>query len=102
LDSGKLLAACLAGTQGIQAHPGHDGGQPAAQVVHPGAAGPAHPQPGFLHGVVGVGGRAEHPVGHRPQVGAVLFKAPASQSSSIGHIFRSRSVITATNATTAM
>jgi hypothetical protein len=28
-------------------------------------------EPGFLDGVVGLAGRAEHPVGHRPQAGSV-------------------------------
>ena len=33
--------------------------------------GAAEPEPGLLHGVVRLAQRAEHPVGHRPQVGAV-------------------------------
>ena len=35
----------------------------------------AQPQPGLLDGVVGLAQRAEHPVGHRPQVGPVLLEA---------------------------
>ncbi len=35
----------------------------------------AQPQPGVLHGVVGLGERAEHPVGHRPQPRPVLLEA---------------------------
>ena len=45
--------------------------------------GAAEPQPGFLDGVVGLAQRAEHPVGHRPQVGPVLlepFRQPARPS----------------------
>ena len=37
--------------------------------------GAAEPQPGLLHGVVGLAERAEHPVGDRPQVAAVLLEA---------------------------
>ena len=36
--------------------------------------GAAQPQPGFLDRVVCFGGRAEHPVGHRPQVAAVRLE----------------------------
>ena len=32
------------------------------------------PQPGLLHGVVGLGDRAEHPVADGPQADAVLFE----------------------------
>ena len=37
--------------------------------------GPPEAQPGVLDGVVGLGQRAEHPVGHRPQVGPVLLES---------------------------
>ena len=36
--------------------------------------GPLQPQPGLLHGVVGLGHRAEHPVADGPQSGALLFE----------------------------
>jgi hypothetical protein len=32
------------------------------------------PQPRLLHGVLGLGNRAEHPVGHRPQARPVLLE----------------------------
>ena len=53
--------------------PARPGRQPAAQVVDLAGVGAAaaEPQPGSLDGVVGLAERAEHPVGHRPQVGAV-------------------------------
>ena len=36
--------------------------------------GAAEPQPRFLHGIVGFAGGPEHPVGHRAQVGTVVFE----------------------------
>jgi hypothetical protein len=60
--------------QHVQADPGHDRGEPPAQVLHLVPAGPAQPQPGVLHGVVGLGERAQHPVGDCPQVAPVLFE----------------------------
>jgi hypothetical protein len=41
-------------------HTGHDGRQPAGQVVDAGRIGSTHPRSGLLHGVVSVGRRAEH------------------------------------------
>ena len=49
--------------------------------------GAAEPQPGLLDGVVGLAQRAEHPVGDRPQVGAVLVE-------SLGQPGRSRPSVT--------
>ena len=62
--------------------------QPSAEVLDVARVGAAEPQPGFLHRVVRLGRRAEHPVGDRPQVGPVRLEALGqSQScSSIGHI----------------
>jgi hypothetical protein len=70
-----LLAPGVARPQHVQAHAGDDRGQPSAEVLDSARAGPADAQPGVLDGVVGLGERAEHPVGHRPQVGAVLLEA---------------------------
>jgi hypothetical protein len=70
----RIFAAQPAGLQHVQGHPGHDRGQPAAQVLHLVGAGPAEPQPGFLHGVVSLARRAEHPVGDGPQMGPVLLE----------------------------
>ena len=67
----RLLAPRLARAQHVQAHPRDDRRQPSAQVLDAAGVGAAEPQPGFLHGVVRLAQRAEHPVGHRPQVGAV-------------------------------
>jgi hypothetical protein len=52
----------------------HDCGQPSAQVLDAAGVGAAEAKPGFPEGVVRFADRAEHPVGHRPQVGAVLLE----------------------------
>ena len=66
----RILAPRGPGAQHVQADPRDDGGQPAVQVPHIAGVGPAQPQPRLLHGVFGLARRPEHPVGHRPQVGA--------------------------------
>jgi hypothetical protein len=70
--------------------PGHDRGQPAAQVLHPVGAGSAEPQPGFLHGIVRLARRAEHSVGDGPQMGPVLLE-PFGQP--VGFVHRSHSSV---------
>ena len=56
-------------------HAGDDRRQPAAEVVDGARVGAAEPQPRLLDGVVGLARRAEHPVGHRAQVGPVLLES---------------------------
>src|SRR5262249_31211426 len=62
-----------------------------------------HRLAGLLDDVVSLADRAEHPVGHRQQVGvcaAVLGTvAPAGSPSSKGHVLSSRCVILVTNET---
>ena len=70
----RLFPPCGPRAQHVQRDPGHDRGQPAAQVLHPVGSGAAEPQPGFLHGVVSLARRAEDPVGHGPQMGPVLLE----------------------------
>jgi hypothetical protein len=51
-----------------------------AQVGHAGGVGSLQPQPALLHGVVGVGQAAQHPVSNRPHVrpvGLELVGQPA-------------------------
>ena len=64
------------------------------EVLDVARVGAAEPQPGLLDGVVGLAQRAEHPVGHRPQVGAVLLELarPASRARPPSHS-SSRSVM---------
>jgi hypothetical protein len=70
-----LLAPRPARAEHVQRHAGGGGRQPSAEVPHLARVGAAEPQPGVLHGVVGLAQRAEHPVGHGPQLRPVLLKA---------------------------
>lgn len=87
----RILAPRGARAQHVQAHPADHGGQPAAQVVHGGDVRAAQLQPGLLHGVLGLADRAQHPVGHGPQMGAVLLEAPG-QRVLLAHLSRPRVV----------
>jgi hypothetical protein len=64
----RHLAPRLARAQHTQAHPRDDRREPRPQVLDAAGVGAAEPKPGFLHGVIGFVQRAEHPVGHRPEV----------------------------------
>jgi hypothetical protein len=88
----RLLPAAPPGPQHLQAFPGHDRGQPPGQVLDLGGVGAAEPQPGILHRVVGLGLGAEHPIGHRPQVGSLLLEALGQP---VGVVHRSRSPVSA-------
>jgi hypothetical protein len=57
--------------QQVETDPGDDRGQPRLEVADLVGPCPADALPGVLDGVVGVGQRAQHPVGHRPQMGSV-------------------------------
>ena len=91
VDAHRVLTAGLARAQHVEAEAGDDGGQPAAEVVDVARIGSAEPQPGILDGVVGLGHRAEHSVGHRPQVGSVGLEALGQP---IGVTHRSRPSVT--------
>jgi hypothetical protein len=69
-----VLPPRSAGAQPVEADAGDDRRQPAAEVVDAVRVAAGEPQPGVLHGVVGLALRAEHPVGHRPQPGAALLE----------------------------
>jgi hypothetical protein len=71
----RLLAPAASRAQGVQAHPRDHPRQPRANVLNAVDAGAAHAQPGVLDRIVGLGERAEHPVGHRLEVWPVLFEA---------------------------
>jgi len=77
-----LLAPGRTRAQYVQAHPGDDRRQPSAQVLDPAGVGAVEPEPNFLDGVVRLGQRAEHPVGHRSQVTRFSWNRSASQSAS--------------------
>ena len=83
----RVLGAGPARAQHVQAHPGDDGRQPPSQVLDLARVGAAQPQPGLLDGVLGLGERAQHAVGHGPQVGSSLLERGGEQISFVhGHI----------------
>src|SRR5260370_42372254 len=69
------LAPGVARPQHVEAHPGNDRGQPAAEVLDLTRAGSAEAQPGVLNRVVGLRERTQHPVRNRPSMGSVLLEA---------------------------
>ena len=70
----RLLAPRPPRAQHVERQARDDGRQPSAQVLDLIGVGAAEPQPRLLHGVVRFAQRAEHPVGHRPQMGSVLLE----------------------------
>ena len=86
VNSGEILAPRLAGPELIEAQASDDRRQPGAEVVDAARVGAVQPEPGLLDGVVGLGYRAEHPVGHRPQsaVGGSRSDPPANRDRSLG------------------
>jgi hypothetical protein len=71
----RLLAPRLAGAEHVQRDPGDNGRQPGAEVLEPARVGAVEPEPRLLHRVVRLAQRAEHPIGDRPQAGAVLLES---------------------------
>ena len=74
VDLQRLVGMGAAGAQDVEADAGHHGRQPRSEVLDLVGHGALQPQPGLLHGVVGLGDRAEHPVADRLQPNAVLFE----------------------------
>ena len=70
----RVLRVLAARTEPIQADARDDGGQPAAQVGNVVRIGPAVAQPGVLHGVIGLTGGSQHPIGDGPQMGPMLLE----------------------------
>jgi hypothetical protein len=70
----RLLLPCLTRAQHVQTDPPDDGRQPGIEVVDATQVGAAEAKPGFLHGV-GLAQRAEHPVGHSPQLWLVVLES---------------------------
>jgi hypothetical protein len=62
--------------QHVEAEAGDDRREPSAEVVDRVGIDAAEPQPRFLHGVVGLAERAEHPIGDGAQPVAVLLEPP--------------------------
>jgi hypothetical protein len=74
MDVEWLFAPDSAGAEHVQRHACHDRRQPGAEVLDLGRVGTGEPQPGVLHGVVGLAERAERPVGDRAQARPVLLE----------------------------
>src|SRR5690242_2385020 len=79
-----VLAPGLAGPQHVEADPPDHGGQPCPQVIDGAGVAVAEPQPGLLHRVLRLADRAEHAVGDRLQVLAVLLEL-LGQPALFGH-----------------
>ena len=67
----RILATLLAGAQHVEADAGYDGGEPAAEIADLRRVGTREPQPGFLYGILRLGGRAQHAVGDTLEVAAI-------------------------------
>ena len=74
---GRRVLARLPRPEHVEAHARNHRGEPATEVVHFAGFGPRDPQPRLLHGVFGVGHRAQQAVRDRTQTGPVLLKSRA-------------------------
>ncbi len=80
----RLLPPGRTRSQHVQAHPGHDGGQPPTEVLDIAGVRPAQPQPGLLHGIVGLAQRTEHSQRDRLKVSSLLLE-PLGRSVGLVH-----------------
>jgi len=71
LSAGGLLAPGRPRAQHVERHSSDNCGQPSANIRDLTRVGAAEPEPRFLHGIVSLGSRSEHPLGHRSQMRAV-------------------------------
>src|SRR6202046_5712134 len=70
----RVLSSRLSRAQHVQANASDDCRQPSAEIFDVAGIGAVEPQPCFLDRIVCLIQRAEHPVGHRPQVTSVFLK----------------------------
>ena len=84
----RFLAARLAGAQHVEAHARDHRREPSAEVVDVVGFGAREPQPCLLHRVLGLAERAQHPVGHTPQVSAMGLESLRQPVVSVAHPFR--------------
>ena len=70
----------------FERHARDHGRQPSAEVLHLARVGAAQAEPRVLNGVVRLGQRAEHPVGHRAQVRAVVVEFPGEKFLVLIHV----------------
>jgi hypothetical protein len=73
----------------VQRYARDHGGQPAAEVVDAACVGAAQPQPGLLHGVLGLRRRPEDPRRHGAQPAPVLLE-PRAQPVLLRHVLPPR------------
>ena len=71
VDAHRLLASRVPDPQRVEREAGHDGGEPATQVVDRGGVTSVQAEPGVLDRVLGFGRRPKHPIRHGPQVRAM-------------------------------
>jgi hypothetical protein len=62
VDIERVLAARLAGAKHVQTDAADNCRQPTVEILDGRVVGTGEPQPRLLHGIVGLGERAEHPV----------------------------------------
>ena len=74
LRADEVLATRAAGAQQVEADAGDDRRQPAAHVLDLARLGAVEPEPRLLYRVLRLAQRAEHPVGDRLQMGAMLLE----------------------------
>ena len=84
----RFLAPVPARPEHVQGYPRDNCRQPAAETLDLAGIRASQPQPGVLDRVVGVCHRAEQPVGHRPQVIAVLLEG-GCQPGAVAHLSHS-------------
>jgi hypothetical protein len=72
--AGGLFGARLPRLQCVQTYACHDGREPPAEVFDPICSRAADAQPGILNSFIGFGDRAQHPIGHRPEMRAMCLE----------------------------
>jgi hypothetical protein len=95
VDAERLLPPPLARAEHVQRHAGDDGRQPGREVLDLPRIRAVEPEPRLLDGVVRLAQGAEHPIGHGPQVRALLLESLRQPVALVrsGHVPPSRRVI---------
>ena len=93
-----LLVSRLARAQHVERDARDDGRQPAAEILDRRGIRPDEPEPGLLHGILGLAHRAEHAVRDRTKVRAVSLELLGQQVRvAHGHILSVAVVISLTD-----
>jgi hypothetical protein len=75
VHAGRGLGTRLARLKCVQAHPGDDRREPAAEILDPIDSCAADAQPRILNRFIGFRERAQHPIGHGSEVRSMLLEA---------------------------